>query len=231
MRCGTPLETRRWGKSIRRSGRRNRDNVGVESAHKSEEAAETGVRLVREGYRSHKLKPYPQGGSGREKAGKGQCKCPISEVFAGKSPACQQSLLPLGSRNRPLKKEYAAAKRAGQAAGSTAKTASKDRQGGKNRQGKGTAGGCVCHAPQERGWHRPGPLFGGLPPDEYHFLLLYAGTGYRLCGDGQHPTPPMTRNWWRWRPTMPPKKRICRLRSTTLKTATQGMMSTAMIWI
>ena len=34
------------------------DNVGVESAHKSEEAAETGARLVREGYRSHKLKPY-----------------------------------------------------------------------------------------------------------------------------------------------------------------------------
>ena len=35
-----------------------KDNVGVESAHKSEEAAETGARLVQEGYRSHKLKPY-----------------------------------------------------------------------------------------------------------------------------------------------------------------------------
>ena len=34
------------------------DNVGVESAHKSEEVVETGVHLVREGYRSHKLKPY-----------------------------------------------------------------------------------------------------------------------------------------------------------------------------
>ncbi len=33
------------------------DNVGVESAHKSEEAVETGAYLVREGYRSHKLKP------------------------------------------------------------------------------------------------------------------------------------------------------------------------------
>ena len=31
------------------------DNVGVESAHKSEEAAETGARLVREGYRSHMM--------------------------------------------------------------------------------------------------------------------------------------------------------------------------------
>ena len=34
------------------------DNVGVESAHKSEEAVETSAYLVREGYRSHKLKPY-----------------------------------------------------------------------------------------------------------------------------------------------------------------------------
>ena len=41
------------------------DNVGVESAHKSEETAETGVSLVREGYRSHKLKPYRKGGTGR----------------------------------------------------------------------------------------------------------------------------------------------------------------------
>ncbi len=32
--------------------------MGVESAHKSEEAVETGAYLVREGYRSHKLKPY-----------------------------------------------------------------------------------------------------------------------------------------------------------------------------
>ena len=30
----------------------------MESAHKSEEAVETGAYLVREGYRSHKLKPY-----------------------------------------------------------------------------------------------------------------------------------------------------------------------------
>ena len=39
-----------------------KDNSGVEGAHKSEEAAEKGLkygaRKVREGYRSHKLKPY-----------------------------------------------------------------------------------------------------------------------------------------------------------------------------
>lgn len=35
------------------------DNVGVESAHKTEEAAESAGRLVRAGYRSQKLRPYP----------------------------------------------------------------------------------------------------------------------------------------------------------------------------
>ena len=46
------------GKVHREIREAEQDNVGVESAHKSEEAAETGARLVREGYRSHKLKPY-----------------------------------------------------------------------------------------------------------------------------------------------------------------------------
>ena len=62
------------------------DNVGVESAHKSEEAVETGAYLVREGYRSHKLKPY---------------------------------------RKAAIKRQYAAAKHAGQTAGNTAQAASK----------------------------------------------------------------------------------------------------------
>ena len=43
------------------------DNVGVESAHKSEEAVETGVRLFREGYRSHKLKPYRKAAQAEQK--------------------------------------------------------------------------------------------------------------------------------------------------------------------
>ena len=56
------------------------DNVGVESAHKSEEAVETGVHLVREGYRSHKLKPYRKGRPGRAEAGKGQHRGAVPEI-------------------------------------------------------------------------------------------------------------------------------------------------------
>lgn len=73
------------------------DNVGVESAHKSEETAETGVRLVREGYRSHKLKPYRKAAQAEQKLEKANVKRPVPEVFAGKSPACQQSHLSLAA--------------------------------------------------------------------------------------------------------------------------------------
>jgi len=74
------------------------DNVGVESAHKSEEAVETGAYLVREGYRSHKLKPYRKAAPGRASTGKGKCKCSVPEIFAGKSPVCQQPSFPLAAK-------------------------------------------------------------------------------------------------------------------------------------
>lgn len=50
----------------------------------------------------------------------------------------------------------------------------------------------------------------------------------------QFPEPPilqMTRNWWRWRLTMPPRKRRCKLRSTISKAAIPGMTNTVMTWI
>ena len=51
-----------------------KDNSGVEGAHKSEEAAERmgkyGVRKVKEGYRSHKLKPYRKAAQAEKAAAK-----------------------------------------------------------------------------------------------------------------------------------------------------------------
>ena len=51
------------------------DNVGVESAHKSEEAVETSAYLVREGYRSHKLKPYRKAAQAEQKLEKANEMC------------------------------------------------------------------------------------------------------------------------------------------------------------
>ena len=46
------------------------DNVGLESAHKTEKAAESAGRLVRAGYRSHKLRPYRKAAAAERKLGK-----------------------------------------------------------------------------------------------------------------------------------------------------------------
>ena len=43
------------------------DNVGVEGAHKTEQAVEVSARLVWEGYRSHKLKPYREAAKAEQK--------------------------------------------------------------------------------------------------------------------------------------------------------------------
>ena len=100
------------------------DNVGVESAHKSEEAAETGVHLVREGYRSHKLKPYRKAAQAEKKLEKANVNA-LYQKSLRENPQLASNPFSRWQQKQAIKKEYAAAKRAGQAAGSTAKTASK----------------------------------------------------------------------------------------------------------
>ena len=100
------------------------DNVGVESAHKSEEAAETGVHLVREGYRSHKLKPYRKAAQAKKKLEKANVNA-LYQKSLRENPQLASNPFSRWQQKQAIKKEYAAAKRAGQTAGSTAKTASK----------------------------------------------------------------------------------------------------------
>ena len=100
------------------------DNVGVESAHKSEEAAETGVHLVREGYRSHKLKPYRKSAQAEKKLEKANVNA-LYQKSLRENPQLASNPFSRWQQKQAIKKEYAAAKRAGQTAGSTAKTASK----------------------------------------------------------------------------------------------------------
>ena len=100
------------------------DNVGVESAHKSEEAAETGVRLVREGYRSHKLKPYRKAAQAEQKLEKANVNA-LYQKSLRENPQLASNPISRWQQKQAIKKEYAAAKRAGQTAGGTAKTVSK----------------------------------------------------------------------------------------------------------
>ena len=100
------------------------DNVGVESAHKSEEALETGAHLVREGYRSHKLKPYRKAAKAEQKLEKANVNA-LYQKSLRENPQLSSNPISRWQQKQAIKKEYAAAKRAGQTAGSTAKTASK----------------------------------------------------------------------------------------------------------
>ena len=100
------------------------DNVGVESAHKSEEAAETGARLVREGYHSHKLKPYRKAAQAEKKLEKANVNA-LYQKSLQENPQLASNPISRWQQKQAIKKEYAAAKRAGQAAGNTASTAQK----------------------------------------------------------------------------------------------------------
>ena len=91
------------------------DNVGVESAHKSEEAAETGARLVRE-------KPYRKAAQAEQKLEKANVNA-LYQKSLRENPQFSSNPLSRWQQKQAIKNEYAAAKRTGQAVGNTAKTA------------------------------------------------------------------------------------------------------------
>ena len=100
------------------------DNVGVESAHKSEEAVETGVHLVREGYRSHKLKPYRKAAQVERKLEKANIEA-LFQKSVYENPAAASNPLSRWQQKQQIKKQYAAAKRAAQSGGTAAGAAQK----------------------------------------------------------------------------------------------------------
>ena len=100
------------------------DNVGVESAHKSEEAVETGVHLVREGYRSHKLKPYRKAAQAERKLEKANIEA-LFQKSVYENPVAASNPLSRWQQKQQIKKQYAAAKRAAQSGGSAAGAAQK----------------------------------------------------------------------------------------------------------
>ena len=105
-------------------------NVGVESAHKSEEAVETGVHLAREGYRSHKLKPYRKAAQAERKLEKANIEA-LFQKSVYENPAAASNPLSRWQQKQQIKKQYAAAKRAAQsgrsAAGAAQKTGKADK--------------------------------------------------------------------------------------------------------
>lgn len=97
------------------------DNVGVESAHKLEEAAEGGVRTLESAHRSHQLKPYRNTAQAEKGADKANLKV-LNKQAQRDNPQFSSNPYSGWQQKRTIKKEYMAAK-AGKTGKTTAKTA------------------------------------------------------------------------------------------------------------
>ncbi len=96
------------------------DNVGVESAHKLEEAAEGGVRTLESAHRSHQLKPYRNAAHAEKVADKANLKA-LNKQAQRDNPQFSSNPYSRWQQKRAIKKEYMAAK-AGKTGKTTAKT-------------------------------------------------------------------------------------------------------------
>ena len=119
-------------KEIRES---EQDNVGVESAHKSEEMLETGGRLLWEGYRSHKLKPYRKAAQAERRLEKANLQVLYQKAYQD-NPALSSNPLSRWQQRQAIKKQYIAAKRTRQTAGTAAKGVGKTAKSAGNVAGR-----------------------------------------------------------------------------------------------
>ena len=85
------------------------DNVGVESAHRIEEVAEGGVRMVDSAHRSHKLKPYRNAAHAEAAADKANLKA-LNKQAQRNNPQFSSNPYSRWQQKRAIKKEYMAAK-------------------------------------------------------------------------------------------------------------------------
>ena len=109
--------------AVHREVRESEDeNVGVEAAHKTEETAEAAGRVIREGYYSHKLKPYRNSARAEHQLEKANVDV-LYQKSMRENPELYSNPLSRWQQKRAIKKQYAAAKHTGEAAASTAKNA------------------------------------------------------------------------------------------------------------
>ena len=116
------------------------DNVGVESAHKSEEAVEAGVHLVQGGYRSHKLKPYRKAAQAERQLEKANINA-LYQKSLQDNPQAASNPLSRWQQKQQIKKQYAAAKRAAQSGGTAAGAAQKSGKAAKTVKEKAQQAG------------------------------------------------------------------------------------------
>lgn len=120
----------------REIGKDEDDNVGVQSAHKLEETAETGGRMAQSAYRSHKLKPYRKAAVAEHRLEKANVNA-LYHKSLSKNPQLASNPLSRLRQKQAIKKQYATAKHAGQTAGTAGKTAGNTAKATKTAAQKG----------------------------------------------------------------------------------------------
>ncbi len=115
-----------------------KDNSGVEGAHKSEELAEKGAkygtRKVREGYRSHKLKPYRAAAKAERAAEKANVNYLYQKALQDNPQIAASNPASRFMQKQRIKRQYAKAMKKGGAA-TAAKAAENTRRGAKHIAG------------------------------------------------------------------------------------------------
>ena len=111
-----------------------KDNSGVEGAHKSEEAAEKGLkygtRKVKEGYRSHKLKPYRAAAKAEQAAEKANVNYLYQKALQDNPQIAASNPASRFMQKQRIKRQYAKAMKKGGAA-AAAKAAENTRKAAK----------------------------------------------------------------------------------------------------
>mgnify|MGYP005751852453 CR=1 FL=1 len=120
----------------REIGEAQEDNVGVEAAHKSEQAAEAVGRLVREGYRSHKLRPYRKAAAAERKLEKANINA-LYQKSLRENPQLASNPVSRWRQKQAIKQQYAAARHAGQAGTATGQAAAQTAHSAKSAARKG----------------------------------------------------------------------------------------------
>lgn len=104
------------------------DNVGVESAHGMEQAAERAVRLAQHAHRSHKEKPYRRADRAEVKADRANLRA-LDKTAQHHDPQFSSNPYSRWQQKQAIKREYAAAK-AGKSAGNTGQSLRSHGKGG-----------------------------------------------------------------------------------------------------
>ena len=115
---------------------------------------ETGVHLAREGYRSHKLKPYRKAALAEQKLEKANIEA-LFQKSVYENPAAASNPLSRWQQKQQIKKQYAAAKRAAQSGGTAAGAAQKSGKAAKTVKEKAQQAGAYVMQ-HKKGFHGPG---------------------------------------------------------------------------